>query len=77
MYIIYSDYLINFVQGIQQMLVERNYECLHYLKNHINQNTPVFILLKDKCYGSDTASKNLLANNPLFKLHSRPYYFDT
>jgi hypothetical protein len=58
------------------MTQNSNYLCMHYLKDYIEENIPVFILLHDKFYGSDTASNNILANNPIFKLHSRPYHFD-
>jgi hypothetical protein len=68
--------LDGFKNGLIKMIQMTNYTCMHYLKDYIEENIPIFILLNDRFYGSDTASTNILANNPLFKLHSRPFYFD-
>ena len=76
MYIILGgDLLLNFKNALIKQIKETNYECCHYLKNYIDDKCPKYILYNDRFYGSDTAANNILANNPIFKLHSRPYYF--
>jgi len=74
-----GDLLLHFKNALIQQIQKTTYECCHYLINFIKKSStvPIYILLNDKFYGSDTAANNILAKNPIFKLHSRPYYFTT
>ena len=74
-----GDLLLHFKNALIQHIQKSHYECCHYLIHYFDKSStvPIYILLNDRFYGSDTAGNGILANNPIFKLHSRPYYFDT